>query len=114
MPVSAKQLSLILQQVPFTVRRIRVAYSGGVDSHVLLHRCASLQSELPHIAGAIHIHHGISASADQWEQHCRWICEQLDIGLTVCQVELAQGEGIEDQARRARYEAIEGLSSPEM
>ena len=109
MPVTVEQFRLILQKVPFQVRRIWVAYSGGVDSHVLLHRCATLRSELPEIAGALHIHHGISASADQWEQHCQRVCEHLDIALTVRHVDLPEGEGLEDRARRARYEAMQAV-----
>ena len=48
------------QPVVQTARNCVVAYSGGIDSHVLLHLC--------HTAGlsvrAVHIHHGLQVEAD--------------------------------------------------
>ncbi|WP_304440160.1 ATP-binding protein, partial [Oleiphilus sp. HI0079] len=58
-----------------------VAYSGGLDSTVLLHlakRAAKTQSSKRRIQlKAIHVHHGISAHADRWSEHCRAECERL-------------------------------------
>ena len=81
-----------------------VAYSGGVDSHVLLHLCQRLGQPLR----AVHVHHGLQSQADAWTQHCEHVCEQLDIELTVLRVDAApaQGESPEDAARKARYRAI--------
>ena len=112
MPVTAEQLKRLLAQVSFPVKRLWIAYSGGVDSHVLLHCCTKYRSELPRIAGAIHVHHGLSANADHWAQHCHQTCEQLGIPLVVRHIELQAGEGLEDSARRARYEAIIAILQP--
>ena len=38
-----------------------VAYSGGMDSHVLLHLC----KQAGVVARAIHVHHGLQIEADQ-------------------------------------------------
>ena len=112
MPVTAASIHSLLAQLPVKTGRIWVAYSGGIDSHVLLHQCMQLREELPEIAGAIHIHHGISEHADAWEQHCRHICEELGLPCKVTRVSLGVGEGLEDQARRARYHAIEAYLRP--
>lgn len=84
-----------------------VAYSGGVDSHVLLHCCSSLN--LP--VRAVHVHHGLQAVADSWVNHCQTICEQLDISLDVVYVDAKQKKGArqspEESARDARYQALE-------
>ena len=82
-----------------------VAYSGGVDSHVLLHLC--------HAAGlplrAVHIHHGLQAEADAWDSHCASVCAQLDINYKCIHVDAVAeaGESPEDAARKARYHALE-------
>ena len=57
---------------------------------------------------AIHVHHGLQASADDFESHCRSLCEGLGISLVVCRVDArnAPGESPEDAARRARYQAL--------
>lgn len=81
-----------------------IAYSGGIDSHVLLYCCAKLK--LP--VRAIHIHHGLQDVADEWVNHCRNICEQLDIYLDVVSVDAKQqdGQSPEESARNARYAAL--------
>ncbi|WP_299727412.1 tRNA lysidine(34) synthetase TilS [uncultured Endozoicomonas sp.] len=93
-------LHISLQSVPFTV-----AFSGGVDSTVLLHLMVQLRNQ-GHIKtlNAVHIHHGLSTFADQWADHCRSLCQQWNVPLTVESVVLKnQGQGIEQAARDARY-----------
>jgi len=89
---------------------IWVAYSGGLDSTVLLHLAkqwakenGSLFSFEPTIK-AIHIHHGLSANADDWLKHAEQQCQQLNIELVTEKVLLQDvGDGIELTARKARY-----------
>ena len=54
-------------------RSIYVAYSGGMDSSVLLHACVNLREmgvlKLPIIAW--HINHQLQPAADEWEKHCQ-------------------------------------------
>jgi tRNA(Ile)-lysidine synthase len=45
---------------------VHVAYSGGLDSTVLLHRLAHLEPRIR--LRAVHIHHGLQAAADEWAQ----------------------------------------------
>lgn len=88
---------------------LAVAYSGGADSTALLLACAQ---RWPGQVSAIHIHHGLQAAADQFEQHCRALCAQLGVPLNVRAVNAhpAPGQSPEDAARRARYEAFRCLA----
>lgn len=87
---------------------LAVAFSGGADSTALLLACAE---KWPGQVHAIHIHHGLQAAADDFEQHCRNFCAQLNVPLTVQKVDArhATGQSPEDAARRARYKAFEAL-----
>ena len=106
-----------LQTHPAT--KYYLAYSGGLDSHVLLHACAALQAQYPFQFQfqAIHIHHGLQASADVWVEHAEQICTALNLSLKVMHLNLtpAAGESIEAVARQARYQALsECLAAGEM
>ncbi len=96
---------------PDSAQRWRVAYSGGLDSTVLLH--LAWASGWP--VRAVHIHHGLQADADAWVEHCRQVCAGLGVSLDVVYVSLRpQGEGVEAAARTARYQALaEGCQADE-
>lgn len=87
---------------------ILVAFSGGLDSTVLLHQLVLWRAQNPEVAlRAIHIHHGLSPQADSWVQHCESVCAQWQVPLVVERVHLEDdGLGVEAQARRARYQAF--------
>jgi len=83
-----------------------VAFSGGIDSSVLLHALSQAAGKRP--VRAIHIDHGLQAEAATWALTCRKICRDLQIPLTVvaAQVDLTTGSGLEAAARAARYGAL--------
>jgi tRNA(Ile)-lysidine synthase len=85
-------------------RSYLVAYSGGLDSQVLLHLCSSLH--LP--VRAVHVHHGLQSQADAWVEHCAEVCAQLGIELSVAYVNAtaSNGDSPEDAARKVRYTAL--------
>ena len=89
-----------------------VAYSGGVDSHVLLHVLAQLRVQHSFRLSAIHIHHGLSDNGDHWLAHCEAICEQLSLPLQSAKLGLQKqpGQSLEAQAREARYAKLQGLA----
>ncbi len=89
-------------------RRYWVAFSGGLDSHSLLHALCELRSSLPCPVHAVHIHHGLQSAADSWVQHCQMICAELGVELTVRHVvaQARPGESPEAAARDARYAAL--------
>lgn len=56
---------------------------------------------------AIHVNHGLSARAQDWEQHCRHWCERFGVPLVIERVVVEPaGEGLEAAARKARYQAF--------
>lgn len=97
-------LRRFLQSHPPAGRYV-VAYSGGLDSHVLLHALSRLGIEL----AAVHVHHGLSPNAELWAEHCQAQCAALGVPCRVVRVEVARdaGKGIEAAARSARYAALE-------
>lgn len=92
-----------------------VAYSGGLDSHVLLHTLVSLREKFPIKLRAIHIHHGLSQNADAWFDHCKEVCDTLKIEWMGRRIsaKAAVGESPEETARRFRYAAFIELLSTE-
>ena len=98
----------------FSATHIIVAYSGGVDSHVLLHALHSIKQESEHDfqLSAIHIHHGLSKHADQWQTHCQQVCTQLNIAFQTANVsvEALPRQSLEAQAREARYNKLVELA----
>ena len=91
-----------------------IAYSGGVDSHVLLHLCAQLKnspSGFEQSFSAVYVDHGLSYNASKWGKHCQHICFELDIPLTIIEVDATpkKGQSPEASARTARYQAFSEL-----
>ncbi|MFB4369650.1 MULTISPECIES: tRNA lysidine(34) synthetase TilS [unclassified Pseudomonas] len=88
----------------------RVAFSGGLDSTVLLHllAMAARHHELRPIR-AVHIHHGLQAVAEQWPAHCQRFCDELGVPLDIVPVQVAPGASLERAAREARYAAFTDL-----
>jgi tRNA(Ile)-lysidine synthase len=87
---------------------LKVAFSGGVDSLVLVHALSRLSVSRNWRLSAIHVNHGLHALADDWAGHCRHVCAELDIPLAVerIHVDASAGMGLEAAARRARYECL--------
>lgn len=82
-----------------------VAFSGGMDSYVLLHVLCSLRSEFPFSLRAVHIDHGLQSVSAQWALHCADVCHELNVSFQSYQTNIAKnkGESLEEAAREARY-----------
>lgn len=87
--------------------RVVVGLSGGLDSISLLYALAVAHPIREFELAALHVHHGLSPHADNWETHCRNYCAGLDIPLACIRVTVARGtpDGLEAAARRARHAA---------
>ena len=86
-----------------------VGLSGGADSTALLLACAR---KWPGQVQAIHVHHGLQAAADGFEQHCAALCQSLNVPLWVKRLDARHtpGQSPEDAARQARYKAFEAAA----
>lgn len=84
-----------------------VAFSGGLDSSVLLAMAARYARETNADLSAVHVNHNLSKNAPTWQAHCASVCYDLGVPLTTQNVSIdAQGIGTEAAARNARYSAI--------
>ena len=93
--------------------RITVALSGGADSVCLFHLLRQIEEVQ---LSAIHVHHGIRATADRDEAFVRNLCQTYQVPLTVCHVHVPEEAarrkaGLEETARSLRYEAFEALDT---
>lgn len=89
-----------------------VAFSGGLDSSVLLDALVRETARLPTrwSVHAVHVHHGLQPAADEWPNHCRAFAEVRGVVCETLRVRVGarqrQRDGLEAAARCARYEAI--------
>ncbi|WP_225639553.1 tRNA lysidine(34) synthetase TilS [Candidatus Profftia sp. (ex Adelges kitamiensis)] len=93
---------------------IMIAFSGGLDSTVLLHSLVQLRMHItPYLQlYAVHVHHGISRYADLWVDHCELVCRKLLVTLKILRVNIISKHiGIEAASRNARYGAIASIIS---
>ena len=92
-------------------RALAIAYSGGLDSSVLLHLAKAYATVNDIALHAFHIHHGLSGQADAWLAHCTARTAALGIAFDARRIHVDQagGEGIEGAARRERYAALGAL-----
>jgi tRNA(Ile)-lysidine synthase len=91
-----------------------LAFSGGLDSSVLLHALASLRRRHRLRLRALHVNHQLQPQAAAWADAAgrraralRVPFERLDVP-----VERIRGESLEAAARSARYDALAGRLQP--
>ena len=95
-----------------------VAFSGGLDSTVLLHSFARLAAEpgppsgisqhLAYRVRAVHVDHGLHADSALWSNHCEREARALQVEFTSIRVGVTgiAELGLEMAARDARYDAL--------
>ncbi len=94
-----------------STEEIVVAYSGGRDSHVLLHALWKLSAKLPFHLSAIHVNHDLQKESANWSLHCQQICQLYQVPLQIVNLKLTilPGESLESVARIKRYQAFASL-----
>lgn len=90
-----------------------IAYSGGVDSTVLLHLALSDERVRP--LRAIHVRHDLHPGAAAWSEHCARQCSEWGVELACIPVTVPRdsGLGVEAAARRVRYDALRADLAPD-
>lgn len=85
-----------------------VAYSGGVDSTVLLQAVVAYREQYETPIHAVHVHHGLSENADDWARHCELQCRLEDVEFHQYRVavDTSSRKSLEAEARKVRYNAL--------
>ncbi len=107
----AAALGSFLEQHPeFTA--LRVAFSGGRDSTVLLHALAALRPGCALIP--VHVHHGLHPQADAQAAHCLRVASGLGLRCEIRTIRIPDRpeEGVEAAARHLRYQALAEGTGP--
>ncbi len=90
-----------------------MAFSGGMDSTVLLHALAASPRARTRGLRAIHVDHALHADSARWAAQCKAFAAQLDIPIEIVRVTVGRsGKGLEDAARTARMAAFEQALKP--
>ena len=114
-------------------QRIIVAYSGGVDSHVLLHALvqalntpraappdapAAAPWSQHFVLRALHVDHQLQSQSTAWAEHCAAVCSELGVPLQTRQIpgeeitSLEAEQGLEAAARLSRYRVFNQVMLP--
>lgn len=84
--------------------RLWVAFSGGMDSTVLLHALR----EWPRLA-AVHVNHGVAEQSAAWAQHCREVTRGLSVEYRAVEASADGSGNLEARLRRVRYAVLGAL-----
>jgi tRNA(Ile)-lysidine synthase len=99
-----RDYSFVLKNINPT-EKIYIAYSGGLDSSVLLDIFYKLSKKNSLLVEAIHVNHNINKESEIWEDHCKAVCNSINIPIKIISTRIvAGGGGIESAARNKRYE----------
>jgi tRNA(Ile)-lysidine synthase len=92
--------------------RLTVAFSGGLDSTVLLAALVRLGGEVP--VRAVHVDHGLHADSARWSEQCAMAAAALAVEFAAVRVAVERGSGwgLEAAARDVRYRALGELLAP--
>ena len=86
-----------------------LAYSGGMDSSVLLHLFYSNKNKINQNIEVVYINHGLQKEANDWGEFCKNQCQQYELPFTQLEIDkdCPKGASVEAWAREERYSLIE-------
>ena len=104
---TSSALDIIERQIkPLLPNKFCIAFSGGMDSTVLLHVMKNIIDEKSQIR-AIHINHNIVDNSKVWTRTCKSICKNFGIDIEIISLEVTHnGYGLEAAARDERYKKL--------
>lgn len=106
-------MALVLPQVPGN-GPVALAFSGGMDSTVLLHLLAADPALRARGLRALHVDHGLHPDSPQWAQACASACDALGVEFASRRVTVqGTGDGLEAAARAARHQALLDWQQPD-
>lgn len=92
----------IIEKISNLSSKLYVAYSGGIDSSVLLHLACQTGLDVT----AVYCEH--NQSQNNWREFITDYCNKLKVKLVIKDLELAKGSS-EAQMREARYKAFASI-----
>jgi tRNA(Ile)-lysidine synthase len=108
----AERFDAAVERLGMAGRRVLVAFSGGLDSTLLLH--ALHRSDLIGEIAACHVDHGLNVESADWSARCAEVAGKLGVDFVARRVAVAPGPGqsLEAVAREARYAVLAELVRP--
>jgi len=87
-------------------RKLILAYSGGIDSSVLLECILNIKDKLGISLRTIHINHNLNNFSNQYQNHCETIARQKNIRHNNFNVFLDNTSNLEEKCRELRYNEL--------
>jgi tRNA(Ile)-lysidine synthase len=104
-----ENLSSLLENPTYS--HLVIAYSGGLDSSVLLDlvSCFVKISTKKIKISLVHVNHGLSDASGDWGRHCKKIADLYSVKCTIVEIDEERDRNVseEEWARNARYGLLE-------
>ncbi|HFL8824276.1 MAG TPA: tRNA lysidine(34) synthetase TilS [Candidatus Azoamicus sp. OHIO1] len=84
-------------------RKLYIAYSGGVDSSVLLKLIHNSFLNDKHLICAIHIDHSVNKKSNFWSRFCKSQCNSLKVPIKIIKIKNKKYNNLEESLRIERY-----------